>query len=456
MTESIPRAAPGIAPGPPGLPLLGNVRAFQGDALEGFQALRRNYGDVVRLSIAGKALYLLFGANEARTVLQDHNKLYLKGRGLAKAKPLLGEGLLTSEGDFWRSQRRLIQPVFNRNRIEDFGPDMVAVTGEMLSRWDGLARAGEPVNVAKEMMRLTLEIISRTMFATGLEPADVETVSTSVTQLMHVIGQRIGRLVSIGENWPTPANRRYQGYIASLDEIIYRIIDQRRRSGLQRDDLLGQLMALKEEGQAGMTDRQLRDELMTIFLAGHETTAALLSWCLMLLSQHPAERQKVQAEVDEALAGREPSVADLPNLPYTRWVLDETLRLWPPAWVISRQALEADVIGGYPIPKGSGVLIVPYVIHRHPDYWDNPQGFDPARFSPEREKSRPPYAYLPFGGGPRLCVGNNFALQEAVLALAMVTQRYELDLASGYPVGYSIDFTLRPHNGIWMTIERRG
>ena len=443
------------APGPSGLPIVGNVRRLD-DRLNGFIRLRQEYGDIVRLQIGPRTLHLLTDAHYAQYVLQDNNRNYVKGRGLIQARDLLGDGLLTSEGDFWRRQRRLIQPAFHRRQINTFAQTMTAATADMLQRWEHLAVTGEPVNIAEEMMRLTLDIVSKALFSTALSREEMDQVATVMTPMLRFATKRLERLVDITAGWPTPANRRQEARIKTLDEIVYRIIAARHQSGEQNDDLLAMLMAAQdEESGVGMSDRQLRDEVMTLFLAGHETTANLLAFTFYLLSRNVAVRQRLQTEVDQQLRGRRPEVEDYNSLSYTRQVLDETLRLYPPAWLLGRQPLEDDQIGGYHVPAGSTVLIGVYAIHRHSDYWENPEGFDPDRFAPGAEAERPRYAYLPFGGGPRLCIGNNFALLEAALVLAMISQRYELNLVTGYPVEPEVAFTLRPKSGVWMTVHPR-
>lgn len=443
------------APGPRGLPLLGNLDVFRSpDPLAEMTALQRQYGNLVRLTFGPRVVHLLFGAGEFKHVLQDNNRNYIKGRTFDKTKPLLGEGLLTSEGEFWRRQRRLIQPMFNRQRIGSFLPVMVAVVEEMLGRWRRFP-PGEVVDISREMARLTLEIISRVMFSTGLTPDEADTVSQVMPELMRETNRRISSLTGLRERLPLPGVIRYRRSIQALEQILYRLIEERRRSGEDHPDLLGMLLAAREAGQAAMSDRQIRDELMTIFLAGHETTAALMDWTLVLLSRHPESRRRLQVEVDRVLGGRTPDLADLEQLTYTFNVLQESLRLYPPAWALARQAIGQDEIDGYTIPAGSGMVLVPLVAHHSPEYWDNPEGFDPDRFEPDRSAGRPAYAFIPFGGGPRLCLGNNFALQEATIALAMIAQQAELDLAPGCPVTAMNDFTLRPAQGIWMRLRWR-
>ncbi len=454
--------APLIAPGPVGNLIFGNLYGIQDDRLHAFMQLRKDYGDVVRLRIGTRTIYLVSHPDLIEYVLQDNNRNYTKGRGLEKAKPLLGNGLLTSEGEFWRRQRRLAQPAFHRKKIAGFVEIMTQATARMLSRWEERQDNTEPLNIAGEIMRLTLDVVSRTLFSTGLKPGETESVAKALPFILRETTRRLSSPLGLREYLPIQANQQFQVNLAALNQIVYRIIDERRRAveaGGQDDlpeDLLSMLMfATDEETGERMNDRQLRDEVMTIFLAGHETTANNLAWTFYLLSKHPQIRTQLQDEVDRLLGGRTPVLEDIPNLVYTRQVLDESLRMFPPAWAIGRQAIQEDQVGGYRIPTGSGIVISSYVVHRHPEFWENPERFDPSRFETQKVHERPHYAYIPFGGGPRLCIGNNFALQESTLVLAMVTQRYSLDLVPGHPVVAETAITLRPRYGIQMFLNPR-
>ncbi|HZD11106.1 MAG TPA: cytochrome P450, partial [Candidatus Binatia bacterium] len=299
-------------------------------------------------------------------------------------------------------------------------------------------------------------IVSKTLFSTALNEAEFETVAEVMRPMLRFATRRITSPFDFMDDWPTPANLRNRQRQEKLNQIVYRIIRERRSTNQTHDDLLGMLMGARdEETGAGMDDRQLRDEVMTIFLAGHETTANLLSFLWALLAEYAAVRRQLQQELDQQLRGRAPTVDDIPALTLTNLVIQETLRLYPPAWIIGRQSVEADNIAGYTIPPHTGVLISPYIIHRHTGYWRNPEGFDPWRFTEERSQDRPRYAFLPFGGGPRLCIGNNFALTEAALVVATIAQRYDLDLAPDRHAEVEAAFTLRPKNGVWMTLHER-
>lgn len=461
MTNNSLRRTPrakktGVPPGPPGSPLVGNLRDMRVDAARGWVRARERYGEVVHYQIAGRQIYLLCHPDDVRYVLVDNARNYTKGRGLAKAKPLLGEGLLTSEGEFWLRQRRLAQPAFHRQRIAGLGTIMTDETQKLLHRWDAISRYGSAFDVAEDMMQLTLSIVSRAMFNTALTADDIATVSEAFPPLLRWARERVTAVFDFTEHLPTPQNRQRVRYGRQLDGIAYRIIRERRSAGAQHYDLLSMLMeARDEETGTGMTDRQIRDEIMTIFIAGHETTALLLSWTWAMLSRHPDVRQHVEAEIDEVLGGRVPTAADVQRLPYLGRVINEVLRLHPPVWAVLRSPIADDRVSHYTLRAGSTVIVSPYVTHRHPSFWPNPEGFDPDRFQPEASRSRHCYAFFPFGGGQRLCIGNNFAQMEATLITAMVCQRYQVNLVSGHPIEPELGFTMRIRGGLPVRLVRR-
>jgi cytochrome P450 len=445
-----------MIPGPKPLPLIGNLRYLRPDTHRALVRARAEYGDLVHFQVNNRHLYFAAHPDDAKYILVDNNRNYHKGRGIQKAKPLLGEGLLTSEDDFWRRQRRLVQPAFHRQQINNLAGTMTVSTAALIDRWQPLARSGAVVDVAEEMMALTLDIVTKALFSTALTPDEIHEVGTSMTPLLRHATQRTQAVFDFVEKLPLPSNRRFEELRNRLDQIVYRIIETRRQSGADHEDLLSMLMAAHdEETGESMTDKQLRDEVMTLFLAGHETTALLLSWTWALLSWHPDVRRRAQAEVDQVLADRTPTAEDVARLPYLGMILSESLRLYPPAWAIPRRPLADDEIRGHRIPAGCTVIVSPYVTHRHPDFWDNPEGFDPERFTPEAVKARHRFAYFPFGGGPRMCIGNNFALMEATLAAAMILQRYEVNLIPGHAVEAEVAFTLRPKQGVPVSIKAR-
>lgn len=365
--------------------------------------------------------------------------------------PLLGNGLLLSEGVFWRRQRGIAAPAFQPKRIAGFLDVMVAEAEAMAACWQ---EKREPCDIAAEMMGLTLSIIARTMFSSDVA-ADIETVRRLMDE---VVAQRPNLLDLFGlPRWlPRRHSKGYRGAVQAFDALVARIIAERRSQGVDRGDLLSMLLAARDpESGEGMSDKQLRDEILTIFVAGHETTANALSWTWHLLAQHPEVEAKLHAELDQVLGGRAPSFADLAKLKYTRMVFEEAMRLYPPAHTISRTAVQADWIGGVRIPRGAAIFINIYVTHRNPTLWPEPDRFDPERFAPEAVANRHRFAYLPFGGGPRICIGGGFAMAESLTILAIIAQRYRLRSAPGRTVEPIGLVTLRPKHGIWMTVSRR-
>lgn len=441
-------------PGPKGHFIVGSLPERRNEPLKLYLEGALKHGDIVYYKMGPVDVYLLNNPEHIKHVLQDNQRNYFKGKGYDKLFPVLGNGLLLSDGDFWHRQRKLSQPAFHRQRLIGFSKTMTDATAEMLERWKKHP-AGETLDVAKEMMRLTLAIVSRTLLSTDVSD-DADNVGAALTRLL---AETNDRLLSIfpWEKVPSPRNSRFKKDLETLDSVVFRVIEERRRTGQDTGDLLSMLMQTRdEETGESMNDRQLRDEVMTIFLAGHETTATLLSWAFVLLSRNPHVARKLAAEAKEICAGgRTPTFEDLPRLRYTQMVIDETLRLYPPAWVLARENKADDEIGGYTIPAGSIIVLSPYVVHRLPHLWDNPEGFDPERFSPEHAGApRHKFSYFPFSGGPRVCIGNNFAIMEAQLILAMITSRYRLDLVPGFPIEPEALITLRPKHGVGVTLHQ--
>lgn len=442
-------------PGPKGHFLTGNLPEIQRNRLPFLLELRQEYGDIVRLRLGPAQAVIVFHPQDVQHVLQDNHTAYSKEtRVFNLLKPALGNGLLVSNGDYWLGQRRLMQPAFHRQQINHFGELFSRETLAMLENWKAFQKNGQSFDLQGEMMRLTLSIVSQALFSSKVEDAD-GAIGSSITYLLGDLMYRFDHPFYPSLWLPTPRNRHFIQARAELDRVIYALINRRRNSSVEHHDLLAMLMGARDEstGQAGMTDQQLRDELITLFIAGHETTAVALSWTFYLISQHPAVEARLRQELDNVLGGRAPTMADLPALGYTRQMLEESLRLYPPAWVTERMAIQDDEIGGYPIPAGTTLVISQYVTHRHPGFWPDAETFNPDRFSPEQSSSRPRYAYFPFGGGPRQCIGNTFALVEAQLILATIFQRYRLELAPGWKVEPEPLITLRPRGGIWMSMK---
>jgi len=451
--RTLPRAR--RAPGPSLLFLLRNLPVIRGN-LPGFMtSLTQHYGDVVRISLLNQEGYLLNHPDGVKHVLQSHHHHYSKQvYALTILKALLGEGLLTNEGASWLRQRRLMQPAFHRKQLNALSTVMTDATCAMLERWQSITQHGEILDVAQEMMRLTLRNVGLALLSRDLSD-DIDLLGQAFATYRTLLMQYLyAPFPPLGV--PTPRNRRLQATIHVLDSVIEGIIRERREQNTDTGDLLSMLLqARDEETGEGMVDRQVRDEVMTLLLAGHETTATALTWTWYLLSQHPEVEHRLHTELDEVLAGQPPAVEHLPRLPYTRMVLEETLRLYPPTFSLSRKALVDDEIGGYTLPAKSTILLCPYTTHRHPAFWENPEVFNPERFRPERAAGRPYFAYFPFGGGPRQCIGNNFALMEAQLILATVAQRYRLRLVSGRKVKPEVMLTIRPRHGLPVTLQQR-
>jgi cytochrome P450 len=445
-----------IAPGPQGHPIIGMLREMRRDPIRFFMESTRDYGDVVRFRVGPYTLHLFRHPDHVKHVLQDNNRNYgRQTKGYQKLALALGQGLVTSEGEFWRRQRRIAQPAFHRERIAHFAEQMVHAADTTVTRWKDLSRRSEPVDVAREMMRLTLEVVATTIFS--VDVSDVAAViGNDVTTVLKYVTDRITSVLGFFEEIPTPANRKFRHALGRLDAFVYRTIEERRRSGEDPGDLLSMLMkARDEETGEGMSDKQLRDELITMFGAGHETTANALTWTFYLLSKHPTIERRLFEEVATVLGGRLPELADLEKLPFLRNVIRESMRILPPVWTIGRSAVADDEIGGYHIPGGSFVFVSPYVTHRYRALWDNPEGFDPDRFATDRARDLPRFAYFPFGGGPHLCIGNSFALMEAELVLATIIARFRLDLVAGHPLDMEPTITLRPRHGMAMHLVPR-
>jgi cytochrome P450 len=443
------------APGPkrtlwPG----GQALGFQRDPLGFLTRLAGRYGDVSQFRVGAQRAFFVNHPDLIRDLLITHHERFHKGRALQRAKRLLGEGLLTSEEDFHRRQRRLAQPAFHRQRINSYGATMVDYAERLSDRW----REGQTLDVSQEMMRLTLAIVGKTLFDADVE-SEADEIGEALTDVMELFRYLMIPYSELLEHFPLlPQSRRFNRARARLDAVIYRIIEDRRRDGRDHGDLLSMLLlAVDEEGdRTGMTNEQLRDEAMTIFLAGHETTANALAWTFYLLARNPEAERRLHEELDGVLAGREPAVEDVPNLRHTEMVLAETMRLYPPAWALGRTAVADHEAGGYHIPRGSLVLASQFVMHRDPRYFPDPERFDPERFTPEARAARPPFSYFPFGGGVRRCVGEGFAWMEMLLTLASLARRWRLRLPAGRRAEMQPRITLRPgRGGIPVTLERR-
>ena len=440
-----------VPAGPKGHWLSGNLPAFRRDRLDFFVQCARDYGDVVKIRFAHRSIYLISHPDFIEEVLVRHSKNFIKHFALRLNPLVLGKGLLTSDGDFWLRQRRLIQPVFVRSRIVSYAAAMVTATQRLIADW----KPGERRDIMAEMMRVTLEIAAKTLFG-----SEVGKEAHAVAEAMEIMQsnflQRFNSLVPLPLWIPTPGNLRMKRAVRHLDEILFGFIRQRRAEQADKGDLLSLLLHARDEDDGSrMTDRQVRDEAMTLFLAGHETTALTLSWAWYLMAQHPEAEQKLWVELDSVLAGRVPTVDDWPKLKYTEMIALESMRLYPPAYVIGREAIVDCEIGGYAVPRGTTLLLPQWVVQRDARFYDEPEKFRPERWGGERVKSMPKFAYFPFGGGPRVCIGQQFAMMELVMILATIAQKFRFRMQEGATVTPLPTFTLRPVPGIPGMIEPR-
>jgi cytochrome P450 len=417
--------------------------------LEYFTGIAHEYGDIAGLRILNFKTIFINHPDLIEEVLVTNARLYSKGRVLRANRHLFGEGLLTSEGDFWLRQRRLTQPAFHRARIASYAATMVEYAQRMMDGW----RSGEERDVHREMLRLTLQIVGKTLFDADVE-RDAQEVGKSLELLLE-IGANFRRTIFVPHWLPTPANLRVKREVAQIEKILYRIITERRASGRDAGDLLSMLLATQDEDGSRMTDKQLRDETITLFLAGHETTASTLSWTWWLLARNPVVEAKLYQELDVVLGERAPTLDDLPKLVYAGHVITESLRLYPAAWGLARLAVEDHEIAGYPVTKGMGVTMAQWVVHRDKRWYDAPEEFRPERWGNDLLKRLPRFAYFPFGGGPRQCIGNTFALMEAVLILATIARKFRLRLVANHPVVPLASITLRPRHGVRVRLESR-
>jgi cytochrome P450 len=431
--------------------------SFRRNTLGFLQRLAREYGDISQFMVGPQHIFFINHPDYAKDVLVTGQRNFVKGRGLERAKLLLGNGLLTSEGELHRRQRRLAQPAFHRERIASYGDVMAAYAVRARERW----RDGATYDMAQEMMQLTLAVVGKTLFDADIE-GEAREIGDALTTTFELLMLAMYPFTELLDRLPLPSVNRFRRARARLDATIFRMIEERRsecRDGrcVDRGDLLSMLLLAQDsEGDGGgMTDQQLRDEAMTLLVAGHETTANALTWTWYLLSEHPEVEARLHAEVDAALAGSTPRADDVLRLPYARMVLAESMRLYPPAWVLGRRAISDHELDGYLIPARSIVLLSQYIVHRDPRFYPHPERFDPERWTPEAQSARPKFAYFPFGAGPRQCIGEQFAWMEATLVLATIAQRWRLRLVPGHLVEPYPLVTLRPRHGMLMSAHRR-
>ena len=429
---------------------MGVMREFNRDTL-GFIERCRDYGDVVRTRFLWVNAFFLYNPADIETMLTTNARSYRKAQSLRSPffHRLVGNGLVTSEGEFWRRQRRLAQPAFHRQRISSYGDIMVQYAQRTIANW----RDGEQRDLSRDMTRLTLEIVVKTLFNSDVSK-DADHVGQILTSLVKPFASQATLKWILDNRLPTPGHRRYFNAVSEIDRIVFRIIAERRASGYDEGDLLSMLLQAQDDDGTRMSDAQLRDEVMTLFLAGHETTALALSWSWYLLASHPEAEKKFHAELDEVLGGRTPTVADMASLKYTEMIAKEAMRLYPPAYAVGREAIEETEIGGFRVPKGTQLFAFQWVTHRDARFFEDPAAFKPERWTSEKSEQLPKYAYFPFGGGPRQCIGNYFAMMEIVLLLATIGQRFRFALTDERVEVLPV-LSLRPKSGIKVKLHHR-
>lgn len=419
---------------------LAQARRFQQHPLIFLREVLHKHPDIACLLLP-EPVVLVIHPTYVQRVLQESLYTYHKAENSARGQRIFGNGLITSNGDYWKQQRKMMQPAFHRRHAGQWDAVMVSALQALLTRWELLAQRGQPVDIAAEMQRLTLGILASALFGSDISQ-ESEQIGQAMNTLLRVVRQ------------PT-ATPQFEAAAQTLDVVVTQMIEARRAGTSHQDDVLTLLLQAQEKDSAFVTDALLRDEMMSLLVAGHETTAAALSWTWYLLAEHPEVEEKLHQELD-LLGGTRPTSSDLPNLPYTRMVFEESMRLYPPVWATSRVTKVNGMLGPYMIPAGMPVLLSPFLTHRHPDFWPHPERFDPERFTPAHVAGRPHFAFFPFGGGPRQCIGQHFALIEAHLTLATIAQRYRLRVASDAPIEPEPGVTLRMRGKLPMLLERVG
>lgn len=446
-----------LMPGPKGLQILGAMRGVQGNPLKVLERAQRKWGDFVHFPVGKAGAIFLNDVAAIRHVLQEENRNYSKWTiQYHQLSTITGRGLITNDGEPWRKQRKLAQPAFSKQRIDNIGTLAVKATEGMLARWERQIAGGDPiVDVDAEMMRVAMEVVTQALFSMDLSN-EASGLVTAVKVCMDHMVYRGANILSLPDRFPTPENLRFRRALKELDDTVLRILRERRALKTPPNDLLQMLLDARYEGtNEHMDDKKVRDEIITLIVAGHETVATALMWCFYLLSKHPSEERQLVNEIDHKLQGHAPTAAEVHGLEYTSYVVQETMRLIPPVWLVTRKAEKADVINGYKVPEGALIIMSPYVLHRHPGLWDNPEGFDPRRWEPEAVKQRPRFAYLPFAGGPHICIGDRFAQFEIAIVLSMVLQKFRLDIVPSHPIEMLPLATIRPRYGIRMRLQRR-
>lgn len=437
-----------------GFPLIGVLPHLVRSGHRFFLDTARRYGPIARLKMGTSPTFLISHPDYVRHVLQDNDENYHRGKKGDDLELLVGSSLFTTWGKPWLRDRRMIQAAFQRARMAGFVEVMAEVTNKTIERLQIAADANEPLDIKKEIDRLSLGIIVRTLFNTSLDE-ELDEVGRSLLVMLSFLSYRTTRPIKLPLSLPTPRHRAFRAALQSIDSIVDRIIHERQRRGDSTDDLLSLLLSARDESGTGLAMSSVRDQVRAFLLGGYETTATALSWICYLLSLHSTVERRLHAEVVSVLGGRTPALEDLPRMPYVRMVIEEVMRLYPPAWTFTRESIADDTIDGYRIPAGSTIFISPYVLHHLPGLWSNPEGFDPERFAEEHATARPRFSYMPFGAGPHVCIGNHFAMVEMQLVVAMLVQACSLHAIPGPPVEVPPLFLLRPRDGLLMSVHRR-
>jgi cytochrome P450 len=446
------RPARRLPPGPRGLNLLRHSLTFGHDWSGFLTRCARQYGDVIFFRFLNVPICLVAHPDGIEQVLVRNHANFLKSRDYRALKPVLGNGLLTSEGEFWQAQRKLIQPAFRHENIVTYARIITDSAAAMLAGW----RDGETRDVHEEFMSATLDIVAKSLFGSDVS-GEARGVGQAVAVVMEQFIGQANMAFVLPDRIPIPKSARLRRSMKHLDNVVYRLVRARRQAAHHDTDLLGTLLETQDECGSGMTDVQLRDEIMTLFLAGHDTTANALTWTWYLLAKNPEKEEALFAELRDVLGNRAPTAADLPRMPYTEMVVKESMRLYPPAWGVGRRAIGDFEIDGYTIPAGTNFFLLQWVTQRDPRFFLDPERFDPERWrnDPIRTGKLPRFAYFPFGGGPRVCIGAAFAMMEATLLLAAIAQRFRLTLAPGQTIEPLFSVTLRPKNGLRMQLHAR-
>lgn len=443
-------------PGPRSWPVVGNgMQVLRHGLFPLLQDSWRRYGDTFRIDLGPKKMVAIVHPDDLETVLLGERGAFFKGSSYDAFRVLVGaRGLVTIEGEQWRAHRRVAQPSFNKGAIAALAGKMTAATTTMLASWEPKLAVGKEFDIYEELLALTMWIIGDTLFSLDLR-GSIDRSAEAFSVALEMLSVRGNELVRLPLSWPTPGNRKLRRALTTLDDTVHAIIRDRRNSGERPPDLLTALLDGTDEHGQPLDDASLRDEVITFFLAGHETTALALSWCWYMLATHPEVQEKLFAEVDAALGGRTPTAEDMARLPYTRNVLQEALRLYTPTWSGARDVVAPVELGGHQLGPGDTVMYLPYFTHRHPDFWDAPEEVRPERFTPEATQGRHKCAYVPFSAGPRMCIGNHFSLMEGALILAMIAQRYRFSLSPRARIEPQFQITMRPKYGVLLRVEQR-